>query len=139
MRPPPLARIAAVAAPSPDAEPVTIAHKPSFDIAVSSPVSYPRSITTSGARIAANFWKTSPRGKPYFAPRNWPRHAACRHVGRDACQGVRFSSSCIAKNKIAPASRMNEPAGRADETRSAVAESENIVVETAEKIFADLA
>jgi acyl-CoA dehydrogenase len=34
---------------------------------------------------------------------------------------------------------MNEPAGRADETRSAVAESENIVVETAEKIFADLA
>ena len=52
---------------------------------------------------------------------------------------MRFSSSCVAKNKIAPASRMNEPAGRTDETRSAVAESENIVVETAEKIFADLA
>jgi alkylation response protein AidB-like acyl-CoA dehydrogenase len=52
---------------------------------------------------------------------------------------MRFSSSCIAKNKIAPASRMNEPAGRADETRSAVAESETIVVETAEKIFADFA
>jgi len=33
----------------------------------------------------------------------------------------------------------NERAGRADETGSAVAESENIVVETAEKIFADLA
>jgi acyl-CoA dehydrogenase len=48
---------------------------------------------------------------------------------------MRFSSSCSAKNKIAPAER----AGRADETRSAVAESENIVVETAEKIFADLA
>src|SRR5579862_2015030 len=36
MRAPPLARIAAVAAPRPDAEPVTIAHKPSFDIRVSS-------------------------------------------------------------------------------------------------------
>src|SRR5258707_15190414 len=33
MRAPPFARIAAVAAPSPDAEPVTIAHKPSADIA----------------------------------------------------------------------------------------------------------
>src|SRR5258707_12004160 len=32
-RAPPLASMTAVAAPSPDAEPVTIAHKPSFDIA----------------------------------------------------------------------------------------------------------
>src|SRR6476661_3156287 len=32
MRAPPLARMAAVAAPKPDADPVTIAHKPSFDI-----------------------------------------------------------------------------------------------------------
>jgi hypothetical protein len=31
-----LARIAAVAAPRPEAEPVTIAHKPSFDIRISS-------------------------------------------------------------------------------------------------------
>jgi alkylation response protein AidB-like acyl-CoA dehydrogenase len=52
---------------------------------------------------------------------------------------MRFSSSCIAKTKIAPPSRVKEPAGRANETRSAVAETENIVVETAEKIFADLA
>src|SRR5688500_6638216 len=36
MRAPPLARIAAVAAPRPEAEPVTIAHKPSFDIRISS-------------------------------------------------------------------------------------------------------
>src|SRR5438552_4262178 len=36
MRAPPLARIAAVAAPRPDAEPVTIAHKPSLDIRISS-------------------------------------------------------------------------------------------------------
>src|SRR5260370_18339914 len=36
MRAPPLASMAAVAAPSPDAEPVTIAHKPSFDIRISS-------------------------------------------------------------------------------------------------------
>src|SRR6478609_1073486 len=36
MRAPPLARMAAVAAPRPDAEPVTIAHKPSFDIRFSS-------------------------------------------------------------------------------------------------------
>src|SRR5258707_7187041 len=35
MRAPPLARIAAVAAPRPDAEPVTIAHKPSLDICIS--------------------------------------------------------------------------------------------------------
>src|SRR4029079_4292719 len=32
MRAPPFARMAAVAAPRPDADPVTIAHKPSFDI-----------------------------------------------------------------------------------------------------------
>ena len=36
MRAPPLASMAAVAAPRPDAEPVTIAHKPSFDIRISS-------------------------------------------------------------------------------------------------------
>src|SRR5947207_618538 len=36
MRAPPLARMRAVAAPRPEAEPVTIAHKPSFDIAISS-------------------------------------------------------------------------------------------------------
>src|SRR5665811_1244690 len=36
MRAPPLARMAAVAAPRPDAEPVTTAHKPSFDIRISS-------------------------------------------------------------------------------------------------------
>src|SRR4051812_42115062 len=36
MRAPPLARMDAVAAPRPEAEPVTIAHKPSFDIRVSS-------------------------------------------------------------------------------------------------------
>src|SRR5229473_4611340 len=36
MRAPPLANMAAVAAPRPDAEPVTIAHKPSFDIRISS-------------------------------------------------------------------------------------------------------
>src|SRR6476469_6768063 len=35
MRAPPLARMAAVAAPRPEAEPVTIAHKPSFDIRIS--------------------------------------------------------------------------------------------------------
>src|ERR1700736_4092392 len=35
MRAPPLASNAAVAAPRPDAEPVTIAHKPSFDIRTS--------------------------------------------------------------------------------------------------------
>src|ERR1700712_1292737 len=35
MRAPPSARMAAVAAPRPDAEPVTIAHKPSFDIRIS--------------------------------------------------------------------------------------------------------
>src|SRR5262249_24170540 len=32
MRAPPLAKMPAVAAPRPDAEPVTITHKPSFDI-----------------------------------------------------------------------------------------------------------
>src|SRR3954454_16995010 len=36
MRAPRFARMAAVAAPKPDAEPVTIAHKPSFDIRISS-------------------------------------------------------------------------------------------------------
>src|ERR1700733_11208102 len=36
MRAPSLARMAAVAAPRPDADPVTITHKPSFDIRISS-------------------------------------------------------------------------------------------------------
>src|SRR6266581_4939938 len=36
MRAPSLARMAAVAAPRPEADPVTIAHKPSFDIGISS-------------------------------------------------------------------------------------------------------
>src|SRR5499427_8161614 len=47
-----------------------------------------------------------------------------------ACQGDGFSSSCAAKKKAIK---------RQFRTRNAVSESENIVVETAEKIFADLA
>src|SRR5262252_10184159 len=47
-----------------------------------------------------------------------------------ACQGGRFSPSCAAKKKAIK---------RQSRTGNAVSESENIVVETAEKIFADLA
>src|SRR3954467_11054449 len=61
MRVPPLARMAAVAAPRPEAEPVTIAHKPSFDIRISSccfwlgfepPVG--RGLTISCRKVCAN-------------------------------------------------------------------------------------
>src|SRR5690349_13449744 len=87
MRPPPLARIAAVAAPRPDAEPVTIAHTPSFDIAVSSPASDLRSISIPCGWMAANFLenlaarKTILRSAELAATRRMPPCSARRLSG----------------------------------------------------------
>jgi acyl-CoA dehydrogenase len=54
-----------------------------------------------------------------------------------ACQACGFSSSWIARRAAAPAQGLRGMS--AGQTRNVVAESENIVVQTAERIFADLA
>src|SRR6266576_2202685 len=127
MRAPPLARIVAVAAPRPDAEPVTIAHNPSFDIGISSDDFQRRDaiyhIVRRSARKSATLLHAASAG-------------ALAEIG--ACIGGGFSSSCRAR-KTAPNAGRKCPVRCADEAGSAVAESENIVAETAERIFADLA
>src|SRR6267154_1619547 len=89
MRAPSLARMAAVAAPRPDADPVTITHTPSADIRLVMAVAFPR-----------------------HAPQENTAPEARRNCRADMCRL---------------------------KTGNAVAEVENIVAETAEKIFADLA
>src|SRR5882762_9107186 len=83
MRAPPLARMAEVAAPRPDAEPVTIAHKPSFDIrfpfvVLSRTIS--RWHTISRGEIPAN-----PRS-PRCGIRTSPGETSCRHRKRPCGQ-----------------------------------------------------
>src|SRR6202051_3779207 len=57
-----------------------------------------------------------------------------------ACHGSGFSSSCGARKRPHPVPGGSvERNGRGSKTGNAVAESENIVVETAERIFGDLA
>src|SRR5216684_5111061 len=64
MRAPPLASMAAVAAPRPDAEPVTIAHNPSFDI-----------------RISSSDLELASRDAPYRAPK-------CLQIGKTPLRGI---------------------------------------------------
>src|ERR1700686_4756347 len=64
MRAPSLASMAAVAAPSPDAEPVIIAHKPSFDI-----------------RTSSSDLELSCRDAPYRAPK-------CLQIGKTPLRGI---------------------------------------------------
>src|SRR5450755_2526326 len=102
MRAPPLARMAAVAAPRPDAEPVTIAHKPSFDIRISSCCF---SLTRPEARdLAYRAGKRLQIGKTPLRGINARRrgrklHAAAagRLADIGACHGGGFSSSCGAR------------------------------------------
>src|SRR5450631_3658582 len=142
MRAPPLARMAAVAAPRPDAEPVTIAHKPSFDIRISSLVFWAKAaVRRHRAYRAAKRQQTgySPLRGISAGAAAW-RH--CRGAARTSAlvMAVAFPHHPV-QEKTAP-SRLgpNGPARRANSnTGNAVAESENIVAETAEKIFSDLA
>src|SRR5215475_2614498 len=127
MRAPASARNPAVAAPRPDAEPVTIAHKPSFDIVSSFCLEFiPR---------LAIYHTGPPEGKLRCAEIGFPHDTpAGAHADIPACQGLGFSPSCPARTgaiRIGSALQDNQPG-------NAVSESENIVVETAEKIFSDL-
>src|SRR3569833_908308 len=61
-------------------------------------------------------------------------HGRVSPCGGGACQNKGFSSSCPPTTASATSG-----CGKSNEARNAVAEAENIVVETAEKIFADLA
>src|ERR1700743_2166272 len=111
MRAPDLARMAAVAAPRPEAEPVITAHRPSFDIASSS-------FSDVSGDLA---WGRTSRNS--IAWNNPEVHSASAGaIARaSACQGLAFSPSW------------------SQQTRNAVAETVNIVAKTAERIFADLA
>src|SRR5581483_825032 len=119
MRAPPLARMAAVAAPRPEAEPVTTAQRPSFDIAFS----------LSGFQLFCGDlahgrrWRNSiTRNKPVC------QRAAAFRARRGLCRHQRLSWQ-----HLFPIMAANKPP---EERR---VEAENIVVATAEKIFADLA
>src|ERR1700759_3529726 len=92
MRAPPLARIPDVAAPRPDAEPVTITHKPSLDIGFLL-LFEPRK---SGCRstIPPAQGETPLRGIGYASP--------ARRADIHACQGGGFSPSCAAKKAQMP-------------------------------------
>src|SRR5260370_2964030 len=132
-RAPPLASKAAVAAPRPDAEPVTIAHKLSFDIRISS-CDWSWSFETHHIvpQNTCKSPKTPLRGINAGGSRCL--HVAIAGAPADigACHGNGFSPSCGARKDAADGCAIGK-------TRNAVAESENIVAETAEKIFSHLA
>src|SRR5580704_5544954 len=77
-RAPPLARIAAVAAPRPDAEPVTIAHIPSFDIAFPHIDLEPHVVTASHHIVPANACKSAKLRRPELMPAAGAACGACR-------------------------------------------------------------
>jgi hypothetical protein len=89
--------MAAVAAPRPDAEPVTIAHKPSFDIRISS---CDFELASRSAPYRAAKWlqigKTPLGGINAAAGFMPPRRVRLAETG--ACHGGGFSSSCSARN-----------------------------------------
>src|SRR6201996_9307485 len=81
MRPPPLAKIAAVAAPRPEAEPVTIAKNPSFDIP-----DFLFLLLTG--RLPAGVGRSIPRGAlPANRPKSVARNYSSthRHLCRRPC------------------------------------------------------
>src|SRR3954469_7331682 len=112
MRASALARRAAVAAPRPDAEPVTKAHKPSFDIRVSSGCNLNWVMDYHIARQDRCKIK-----KLRFAELNQER-PACRHAGIGACQEGGFSPSwaarkCVCRQQRQPINRRGTPWPRA--------------------------
>src|SRR6267378_2118154 len=98
MRAPSLARMAAVAAPRPDAEPVTITHNPSFDIRISSYVDFEHPV--AGHHTAqANACKSaeSPLHGINYSTRSLHVALAGCPAATGACHGSSFSPSCGAR------------------------------------------
>src|SRR6266849_6935132 len=126
-RAPPLASMAAVAAPRPDAEPVTIAHKPSFDIRISSrdwPVEahhiVPQNACKSAKLRCAELMLTA--AVPFMPPLQG-------HLRTSALvMAMAFPHHAVQEKTQAGAWVPSESVRI--ETRNAVAESENIVAET---------
>src|ERR1700727_2492009 len=90
MRPPPFAKIAAVAAPRPEAEPVTIAKNPSFDIPFPLlALDRPLACAGAGTTISRGALPANP---PNSAAGNYssPPRYLCRH-GRPPCRHRRLS------------------------------------------------
>src|SRR6266436_7597435 len=138
MRAPPLANMAAVAAPRPDAEPVTIAHKPSFDIRISSSDLEPAvethhivpQIACKSAKLRCAELMVA-AAVPFMSPLQG-------HLRTSALvMAMAFPHHAVQEKTQAGAWVPSESVRI--ETRNAVAESENIVAETAEKIFSHLA
>src|SRR2546430_1305748 len=134
MRAPPLASMAAVAAPRPDAEPVTIAHKPSFDIRISScgwPVErhhiVPQNACKSPKLRCAELMMAA------AAPFMSALQGTCGH--RRLSRQWLFTIMRCKKRPQPMLGRVARPDCAIEKTGNAVAESENIVAETAEKIF----
>src|ERR1700761_2557825 len=106
MRAPRLARMVAVAAPRPDAEPVTIAHKPSpepsFDIRIflfdfKQPHSHARRGLPYRAADCPQIRQSSLRGINPVVTDTYAGLAGCpADIG--ACHAGGFSSSCSARN-----------------------------------------
>src|SRR6266404_235355 len=96
MRAPPLASMAAVAAPRPDAEPVTIAHKPSFDIRISSCELAARDAPYRAPKCL-QIGKTPLRGIKCCAARSVHVALAGALADIGACHGSGFSPSCGAR------------------------------------------
>src|SRR5437879_3816667 len=144
MRAPPFARMAAVAAPRPEAEPVTIAHKPSFDIRISS------------CCFWLGFEPPVGRGPYHIALKSARKSEEIRCAEFILCAGIimppsqaALRTALVTAMAFAHHKAQEKDCSRARHNRwdwhanfksgNAVAESENIVAETAEKIFADLA
>src|SRR5882757_4008340 len=125
MRAPPLARIAAVAAPRPDAEPVTIAHRPSFDIGISSRCLNRSPCARSYRAVAYHIARQNPgQSKPgdTFMP---PSQAALRTA---LVIAMAFPHHKAQENTASKAWRNGRSQTRANSiSGNAVAESENIV------------
>src|SRR3984893_12366866 len=145
MRAPPLARMADVAAPRPDAEPVTVTHKPSFDIRVSSyrfrapggaPSSYRAGKTHANPPNLRCAELIIPR-LPFMSP----LQAALRRQALVMAMAFPHHPVQEKQEKIASDAGAEWPGEIRCQmkTGNAVVESENIVAETAEKIFSDLA
>src|SRR6478736_1490473 len=126
--------MAAVAAPSPEADPVTIAHNPSFDIASSCVFCEPLSAGGIPYRAAKSPQIDTPAGGICAGHMPTPQAALLRALVRAMAFPHHRAQEKTAPGRAEPLAR-----GRQSISGSAVAESENIVVETAEKIFADLA
>src|SRR5579863_9736367 len=90
-----LARMAAVAAPRPDAEPVTIAHRPSFDMA------FPL-LSSALPRTVAIYHTTAPLETPLRGITRTPPAHRCIPLPQttSACHACTFSP-IMARNQIA--------------------------------------